>query len=80
MGFYFLWVWEIFRGDFFFEIVMFFGKIYLIKDGNFLNVFCNDGIVKIFCFDCGELYDLIDYKYDDIVKICVLKKYLVFVL
>ncbi|XP_062617256.1 NACHT and WD repeat domain-containing protein 2-like [Saccostrea cucullata] len=68
--------WEISKGDPRPEIVMPFGQIYATKDGNFLNVFCNDGTVRIFRSDCGELYDSIEYKYDDIASVCLSKKYL----
>lgn len=76
VGFHSLRAWEISRGDPLPEIAMPFGQIHSTKDGNFLNVFSNDGTVKIFRSDCGELYDSIDYKYDDIANICVSKKYL----
>lgn len=72
--------WEITKGDPRPEIVMPFGQIYSTTDGNFLNVFCNDGTVRIFRSDCGELYDSIEYKYDDIAGVCVSKKYLALVL
>ena len=75
-GFHSLRTWEISKGDPLPEIAMPFGQIHATRDGNFLNVFCNDGTVKIFRSDCGELYDSIEYKFDDIINVCVSEKYL----